>query len=62
LDFYSRGNFAERNMTHEERAFYQNLPSVHVGHIRLVSLEDYASVISIDNFKRTSLRQSLDDL
>ncbi len=45
LDFYSRGNFAEQRMTSEERKFYQDIPSIHIGKITLLSLEDYKAAL-----------------
>lgn len=46
LDFYSRGNFGEQHMTLEERRFYESLPSVTIGRIKLVSLKDYENALS----------------
>ena len=48
LDFYSRGNFAEQNMTLEEREFYQSLPFTSIGQITLISLDDYKTALAHD--------------
>lgn len=46
LDFYSRGNFAEKSMTSQERLFYQELPADAVGRLRLVPLQRYGTALA----------------
>ena len=48
LDFYSRGNFGEQEMTQKEQDFYQNLPAVKIGQISLVDVHDY-KIASLSN-------------